>query len=305
MILPFADKNLIGKVLKGEKGDYKITQKLGYGGFDKTYLAEEVDNPNQKWVIKQGKPKPSVENNNKLSFFLNEEESKKEFYLVKEYLDDHDLGDKLPPPNEQLQQSENNQAVFLKSVLVVAGVLTSVAVIGIIWIRFKEIIPPPCCIEELTETYSHPEPDMKFTIKYSDKWIAKPETSASSEKIKFTRKDKLQTDNCPVEILVSVDDLGKALTIEEHKKDVLKNIQNDDTNTLERADETVKLDGTDAYQIRWNRQENGCTFKKLERGTMALKKAYYITYQAPVDENDKFWPVVEKMIDSFDIQEGN
>ena len=86
------------------------------------------------------------------------------------------------------------------------------------------------------------------------------------------------------------------------KKDVLKNIQNDNTNSLERADETVSLDNTDAYQIRWNRQEDECTFKILERGTMALKKAYYITYQAPVGENDKFWPVVEKMIDSFNIQ---
>ncbi|MFM9158703.1 MAG: hypothetical protein ACKOPK_12515, partial [Dolichospermum sp.] len=164
---------------------------------------------------------------------------------------------------------------------------------------------PDISKEELTQTYSHPETGMNFTIKYSEQWIAKPETLESSEKIKFTRKDKVQTDNCPVEIMVSIDDLGKALTIEEHKKDVLQNIQNDDANTLERADEIVNLDGTEAYQIRWKRQENGCTFKKLERGTMALKKAYYITYQAPVDDNEKFWPMVEKMIDSFDIQEGN
>ena len=75
-------------------------------------------------------------------------------------------------------------------------------------------------------------------------------------------------------------------------------------NSLERADETVSLDNTDAYQIRWNRKEDGCKFEKLERGIVYLKKAYYITYQAPVGENDKFWPVVETMIDSFHIQEG-
>ncbi|AFW93626.1 MULTISPECIES: serine/threonine-protein kinase [Nostocales] len=166
-------------------------------------------------------------------------------------------------------------------------------------------IQPDISKEELTKTYNPQEPDKNFTIKYSDQWIAREETPGGSEKIKFIRKDKLQTDNCPVEILVSVDDLGKALLLEERKKEILTNIQKDDLNSLERADEKVILDKTDAYQIRWTRQENGCTFKILERGTMAFKKAYYITYQAPVGENDKFWPVVEKMIDSFHIQESN
>ena len=56
MTLPFTNKNLIGQVLKGQKGDYKITDKLGHGGFGETYLAEEVNNPDQKWVIKRLKP---------------------------------------------------------------------------------------------------------------------------------------------------------------------------------------------------------------------------------------------------------
>ncbi|MFM5889945.1 MAG: protein kinase domain-containing protein [Dolichospermum sp.] len=212
-------------------------------------------------------------------------------------------------------ESDNNKVIYSnilshkllshKLVIIPAGIATALAFAFIGFQVVNSLKKPDISKEELTQTYSHPETGMNFTIKYSEQWIAKPETLESSEKIKFTRKDKVQTDNCPVEIMVSIDDLGKALTIEEHKKDVLQNIQNDDANTLERADEIVNLDGTEAYQIRWKRQENGCTFKKLERGTMALKKAYYITYQAPVDDNEKFWPMVEKMIDSFDIQEGN
>jgi hypothetical protein len=39
--------------------------------------------------------------------------------------------------------------------------------------------------------------------------------------------------------------------------------------------------------------------------TMNLKKAYYIIYKAPEQQYDQSWPVVEKMIDSFEIKEGN
>ena len=568
MTLPFTNKNLIGQVLKGQKGDYKITDKLGHGGFGETYLAEEVNNPDQKWVIKRLKPnqnkqrlgryelrkikelfqkeaknldklnhrqipklKDFFHDNQKLAFIV-----KQEFYLVQEYIEGHDLRDELIPSkrleyqkvwqilydileilavvhgkglihrdikpenirrrekdgklflldfgsvkdmtedkrrkssifsyteaytpmeqksgfpsfsidvyavgmigiealtgihpdvrsqryitidddtdkfiwreyageiNEELKKLADiidvmvhphwekrynsatealealekirpphnviripnyanipdiitkpvnspqeivaiiakpvnspqeivaniintvltlpefytiditadtkiiknnqdivNQNIFPKPILVFAGVLTSVAVIGI---TFKKIIPPPCCIpEELTKTYNHQELDKNFTIKYSDQWIYREETPGESAKVKFTRKDKSKTDNCPVEILVSVDDLGKALLLEERKKEILTNIQKDNSNTLDRADEKVVLDNTnDTYQIRWTRQENGCTFKILERGTLALKKAYYITYQAPVGENEKFWTVVEKMIDSFHIQ---
>ncbi|MBS9385414.1 MAG: hypothetical protein HEQ24_14830 [Dolichospermum sp. BR01] len=43
-------------------------------------------------------------------------------------------------------------------------------------------------------------------------------------------------------------------------------------NSLERADETVSLDNTDAYQIRWNRKEDGCKFEKLERGNCVFEE---------------------------------
>ena len=590
MTLPFTNKNLISEVLNGQKGDYKITDKLGYGGFGETYLAEEVNNPDQKWVIKRLKPnqnkqrlgryelmkikelfqkeaknldklnhrqipklKEFFHDHQKLAFII-----KQEFYLVQEYIEGHDLRDELIPSkrldyqqvwqilydilevlafvhskglihrdikpenirrrekdgklflldfgsvkdmtedkrrkssifsyteaytpmeqksgfptftidvyavgmigiealtgihpdvrsqryitidddtdkfiwreyageiNEELKKLADiidvmvhphwekrynnatkalealekirpphnviripnyanipdiitepvnspqeivaiiakpvnspqeivaniintvltlpefytiditadtkiinnnqdivNQNIFLKPILVVAGVLTSVACVGIGFSLISSLkttqkkpeiqkiqktqipeIQPDISKEELTKTYNHQEADKKFTIKYSDQWIAE-EIKEQSEKVKFKRKDKSQTDNCPVEILVSVDDLGEALLLEEHKQNVLKKNQNDGLSHLERENEKVRLDNTDnAYQIRWNRKENGCTFKILERGTLALKNAYYITYQAPVGENDKFWPVVEKMIDSFHIEEG-
>ncbi len=101
---------------------------------------------------------------------------------------------------------------------------------------------------------------------------------------------------------MNIADLGKAVSLEDYKKIVTKTISQDDFNTLEKANEEPKLSNSNAYQITHTRKEKGCTLKVLERGTMNLKKAYYIIYKAPEQEYDQSWPVVEKMIDSFEIK---
>ena len=159
--------------------------------------------------------------------------------------------------------------------------------------------------EELTKSYTHPEKYMSFVIQYSDKWTATPGQTDEQEKVKFSRNDKSEPDNCPLEVSVNIADLGKAVSLEDYKKIVTKTIIQDEFNTLEKANEEPKLSNSDAYQITHTRKEKGCTLKVLERGTMNLKKAYYIIYKAPEQEYDQSWPVVEKMIDSFEIKEGN
>jgi serine/threonine protein kinase len=156
--------------------------------------------------------------------------------------------------------------------------------------------------EELTKSYTHPEKYMSFVIQYSDKWTATTGQTDEQEKVKFSRNDKSQPDNCPLEVSVNIADLGKAVSLEDYKKIVTKTISQDDSNTLEKANEEPKLSNSDAYQITHTRKEKGCTLKVLERGTMNLKKAYYIIYKAPEQEYDQSWPVVEKMIDSFEIK---
>jgi serine/threonine protein kinase len=155
--------------------------------------------------------------------------------------------------------------------------------------------------EELTKSYTHPEKYMSFVIQYSNKWTATTGQTDEQEKVKFSRNDKSEPDNCPLEVSVNIADLGKAVSLEDYKKIVTKTIIQDELNTLEKANEEPKLSNSNAYQITYTRQEKGCTLKVLERGTMNLKKAYYIIYKAPEQEYDQSWPVVEKMIDSFEI----
>ncbi|UUO13802.1 serine/threonine-protein kinase [Dolichospermum heterosporum] len=186
--------------------------------------------------------------------------------------------------------------------VIIAGIATSLA---FAFIGFKVVSSLKSGKEELTKSYTHPEKYMSFVIQYSDKWTATPGQTDEQEKVKFSRNDKSEPDNCPLEVSVNIADLGKAVSLEDYKRIVTKTIIQDELNTLEKANEEPKLSNSDAYQITHTRKEKGCTLKVLERGTMNLKKAYYIIYKAPEQEYDQSWPVVEKMIDSFEIKEGN
>ena len=79
MISTFNNKNLIDQVLKGQKGEYKILDKLDEGGFGEIYLAEDISNQNQKYVVKLLKPK---QNSNREDF----EERKRLFKREAEHL---------------------------------------------------------------------------------------------------------------------------------------------------------------------------------------------------------------------------
>ncbi|MDM3848124.1 MAG: serine/threonine-protein kinase [Aphanizomenon gracile PMC638.10] len=186
--------------------------------------------------------------------------------------------------------------------VIIAGIATSLA---FAFIGFKVVSSLKSGKEELTKSYTHPEKYMSFVIQYSNKWTATPGQTDEQEKVKFSRNDKSEPDNCPLEVSVNIADLGKAVSLEDYKRIVTKTIIQDELNTLEKANEEPKLSNSDAYQITHTRKEKGCTLKVLERGTMNLKKAYYIIYKAPEQEYDQSWPVVEKMIDSFEIKEGN
>ncbi|MFM6154040.1 MAG: protein kinase domain-containing protein, partial [Sphaerospermopsis kisseleviana] len=159
--------------------------------------------------------------------------------------------------------------------------------------------------ENLTQTYVDKQKYIGFSIKHSDKWTATTAQPDEEEKVKLSRKYQNTQNNCPLEVSVYIADLGKALSLAEYKNIALNRITQDTTNSVSALNAGTKLNKNNAYQIIFTRQEDGCKLKVLERGTMSFKKAYYIIYKAPEKDYDKFWPVVEKMIDSFEIKEGS
>lgn len=223
----------------------------------------------------------------------------------------------LPHTIDITPEPDSNNKVINRNLLsgkfvIIAGIATLLAfafigfkVVSSVINKPQQTIIAETPKEELTKSYTHPEKYMSFVIQYSNKWTAKTGQTDEQEKVKFSRNDKSEPDNCPLEVSVNIADLGKAVSLEDYKKIVTKKIIQDELNTLEKANEEPKLSNSDAYQITHTRKEKGCTLKVLERGTLFEKKAYYIIYKAPEQEYDQSWPVVEKMIDSFEIKEGN
>ncbi|QEI39686.1 Serine/threonine-protein kinase D [Dolichospermum sp. UHCC 0315A] len=133
-------KIVIGTILRNR---YKILQFLGGGAFGETYLAEDLDLPNQpKFVVKHLKPKTSESDVLQVAQRLFESEAKVlyklgnlsqqipklfahfqengEFYLVQEFIDGYDLSAEIIP-GKKLSESELIQ--LLQEILEVLAVV--------------------------------------------------------------------------------------------------------------------------------------------------------------------------------------
>lgn len=209
-----------------------------------------------------------------------------------------------------------NEELLSRNVVIIAGISTALAV-GFLSFNIvssgkadkqkpqpQETIITEPKDENLTKTHVDDTKYMSFSIKYSDKWTATPIQPGEEEKVKLSPNDKTANNNCAVELIVHIADLGRALSLDEYKNTALNRITQDSNNSSIVLKDSKKLSTYDAYQIMFNRQEDGCQLKKLERGTVSFKKGYYIIYQAPEQDDQRLWPVVEKMIDSFVIQDG-
>ena len=124
---------MIGQILGGQ---YKIIQKLGYGAFSQTYIAEDTIQFNAKCIVKQLKPLALTPDTLEVAKHLFEKEAQllyhlgshhnqipqllayfqenQEFYLVEEFIDGHDLSEELTPGK---QLSESYIIALLQSIL--------------------------------------------------------------------------------------------------------------------------------------------------------------------------------------------
>lgn len=141
--------HMIGKVLQGR---YQVVQTLGAGVFGETYIAVDIDNPeNPKCVVKQLKVisfQPSYLQTLRLRFLTETEtlkhlghhqqipellscfEERERFYLVQEFVEGHALTAELPiDPNLGYLWNESEVIEFLQDVLSILDFVHSEGVI--------------------------------------------------------------------------------------------------------------------------------------------------------------------------------
>ncbi|MBE9199384.1 MULTISPECIES: serine/threonine-protein kinase [unclassified Nodularia (in: cyanobacteria)] len=205
--------------------------------------------------------------------------------------------------NHQTLAHQNTQSKPVLVIAIVAAILTVSGISSGIAFTMTYLLngSQP---ENLTKTYIDNQTNMGFSINYSENWTPTTAPADEQEKVIFSPKNQSQEKTCALEVSVNIADLGKALTREEYTKIVSDTIERDKSNKLLTANQLSRVGKDyDAYEITSTRKEDRCTLKILERGTLFHKKAYYIIYQAPDKKYNKFWPVVEKMINSFEINE--
>ncbi|WP_062290880.1 serine/threonine-protein kinase [Nostoc piscinale] len=168
---------------------------------------------------------------------------------------------------------------------------------AILWLGFSTIRPQP---QPLTNEYS--QSDIK--IKYPDNWITKKPGDFGGELIQLIPQNLQQENSCNPEVTVNKTELSQVLSLNEYKNIILERIKQDSSQTkiTDTTNSTTTLSQYNAYRLTYSRQEYQCQFQVLEIGTVREGNAYYITYIAEQKEYNRYLPLVEKMINSFEIK---
>ncbi|MEO0840281.1 MAG: protein kinase [Cyanobacteria bacterium J06643_5] len=149
---------------------------------------------------------------------------------------------------------------------------------------------------------NYQQSSLGITIKYPPDWQRQDiDNFITKEVVAFLPPQSSDKDNFREKVILSIEDYSGSL--EQSRNDFTKEI-----NQTVTAAEIIKTNSTTlafkpAYQIiyTWQDEENNLDLKNLQIWTLQGNKAYILTYTAQKDNYDKFMPIVEKMIKTFEI----
>ncbi|MBD2298646.1 serine/threonine-protein kinase [Nostoc sp. FACHB-190] len=191
-----------------------------------------------------------------------------------------------PPPSRKITQKQ----------WLGVGIFATITPV-ILWLGFSAIRPQP---QPLTKEYS--QSDIK--IKYPDNWKTKITGDFGGESIQFLPQNIQQENSCIPEITVNKTALTQVLSLNEYKNTILEQIKQNypQAKITDATQPTTTLSQYNAYKLTYSHKEYQCQSQVLEIGTVREGNAYYITYTAEQKEYNRYLPLVEAMINSFEIK---
>lgn len=166
----------------------------------------------------------------------------------------------------------------------------ALAVIGVIvYTRIPRSIPL---------IYSYNNVEKGIQLKYPESWRRQDlQNAITGEWVSFISTKQSPKDNFEDKLTISVNPFRG--TLADYKKIVIeaskqgtKNISVNDATLANKA----------AYQLVYTTSYGNNTLKNLKVFTLENNKAYVITYTAKIEDYDKFFPIAQAMIDSFEIK---
>jgi eukaryotic-like serine/threonine-protein kinase len=103
---------------------------------------------------------------------------------------------------------------------------------------------------------------------------------------------------------LSTDDISdeKGISLAQYANNSLTDLKQSLTNfKLIESSNNDHISGLPAYRIVYTSNDGNNVTKTLETGTIKGDKVYILTYEAGISEYTTFLPIVQKMIDSFQI----
>lgn len=188
----------------------------------------------------------------------------------------------------------------------------------------KEILSTPCLMAVTfsvllitTSTVPHAllaQTNTNFTIYRSPVYGIQLQYPSDWEKQENGTTQDTQTDvvtflspvvNSNANLDITVDNISdeKGILLTQYANQSIADLKQSLTNLklIESTSKGVVIAGIPAYKTVYTSSDGNTILQTMEIGMIKGDKVYVLTYEAPVQEYSKYLPIIQKMIDSFQI----
>lgn len=148
----------------------------------------------------------------------------------------------------------------------------------------------------MSESLMYDNPNLGFTLEYPSDWIKEESLSFISPRLSIS-------DEAPESIAVTTEPNFSNLTLDEYSDSSLSILESQFSNYTLIESSNSTLSGYPAHQIIYTYTLEGIDLKNLQIWTIADDMVYVLTYGGTTKEFEDSLPVIQNMIDSFEITE--
>jgi serine/threonine-protein kinase len=124
----------------------------------------------------------------------------------------------------------------------------------------------------------------------------------------FPSSSSSSATNSNASLDISIDDISdqKGISLAQYASNSISDLKQSlaNFNLVESSSSTnnnILLGGLPAYRLTYTYTDQNTNFKGMEIGAIKDNKVYTLRYEAGQNEDDKYLPIVEKLVDSLQI----
>ena len=147
--------------------------------------------------------------------------------------------------------------------------------------------------------------DYQFSLKYPEQWSERQiDDPITGEIVVFNSPKETEADLFLEKVYIATEYLSSEPTsLEEYSQTVIDRINETAGEEIELYEEyRSKIDDYPARTVIYSRQQGSLQLRQMEAFTIVNNQVYIAIYTAERAKFSKFYPTVEKMIDSWEIQ---